>query len=91
MKSNTFKESLKYSYKKFDNRQFSNTLRKELKTLESGTYGEFGKKFTDLLNITAPINSKIIRFNSNVLMIKELRKDLWKDQNEETNLIEKQS
>ena len=76
MKSNILKGSLKSSYKKFDNGQFSNALREELKTLESGTYGEFRKKFTDPLNITAPIKSKIIRFNNNVLMTKELRKEI---------------
>ena len=76
MKSNIFKESLKSSYKKFDNGQFNNALRKELKNLESATYGEFGKKFTDPLNITAPSKSKIIRFNSNVLITKELRKQI---------------
>ena len=76
MKSNTFKGSLKYSYKKLENRQFSNALREELKTLESETYGDFGKKFTDLLNITSPIKSKIIRLNSNVIMTKELRKEV---------------
>ena len=47
MKSNILKGSLKSLYKKFDNGQFSNALREELKTLESGTYDEFRKKFTD--------------------------------------------
>ena len=81
MKSSIFKGSLKSLYKKFDNGQFSYALREELKILESGTYDEFGKKFTDPLNVTAPIKSKIIRFSSNLLMIKELRKEIMEDQN----------
>ena len=47
-----------------------------MKNLESATCGEFEKKFTDPLNITSPSKSKIIRFNSNVLITKELRKKI---------------
>ena len=38
-------------------------------------------KITNVLNTHAPIKTKMIRFNNNVFMTKELRKELWKDQN----------
>ena len=61
-------------YKKFDNECSSNVLREELETLEGDTYGEFENKFTNILNTHGPIKTKMIRFNNNVLMTKELRK-----------------
>ena len=66
-------------YKTFDNKCFSNASKKDLETLESDTYGQFEKKkITNVLNTDAPINTKTIRFNNNVLMTKELRKEIMK-------------
>ena len=36
------------------------------------------KKFTNVLNIRAPIRTKMIRFNNNVFITKELRKEIMK-------------
>ena len=71
MKSGIFKgppkKKIYRSYKKFDHECFSNALREELETLEGDTYGEFEKKFTNVLNTHAPIKTKMIRFNNNVI------------------------
>ena len=64
--------------KKFDNECFSNALREELETLEGDTYGEFEKKITNVLNTHATIKIKMIRFNNNVFMTEELRKEIMK-------------
>ena len=82
MKSGIFKgppkKKIYRSYKKFDHECFSNALREELETLEGDTYGEFEKKFTNVLNTHAPIKTKMIRFNNNVFITKELRKEIMK-------------
>ena len=82
MKSGIFKgphkKKIYWSYKKFDNECFRNALREELETLEGDTYDEFEKKITNVLNTTAPIKNKMIRFNNNVFMTKELRKEIMK-------------
>ena len=49
-----------------------------METLQGGTYGEFEKKFTNALNTHAPNKTKMIRFNNNVFMNKELRKEIMK-------------
>ena len=36
------------------------------------------KKITNVLNIHVPIKTKLIRFNNNVFMTKELRKEIMK-------------
>ena len=72
------KKKIYWSYKKFDHEYFSNALREELETLEVDTYGEFEKKFTNVLNTHAPIKTKMIRFNNNVFITKELRKEIMK-------------
>ena len=41
------------------------------------TYGELEKKFTNVLN-TKTIKTKMIRFNDNVFMTVELRKEIMK-------------
>ena len=41
------------------------------------TYGEFEKNFTNVLN-TKTIKTKMIRFNNNVFMTVELRKEIMK-------------
>ena len=48
-------------------------------------YGESEKK--NVLNIHAPNQTKMIRFNKKIFMTK-FRKDIMKSQNLETNLIE---
>ena len=77
MKSGIFKGPAKKkiyrSYKKFGNDCFSNALR-EMETLGNDTYGEFEKKNTNVLNIHAPIKTKMVTFSNNVFMTKELRK-----------------
>ena len=82
MKSGIFKGPPKKktyrSYKKFDHECFSNGLREELETLEGDTCGEFEKQFTNVLNTHASIKTKMIRFNNNVFMTKELRKEIMK-------------
>ena len=50
--------------------------RVELETLEGNIYGEFEKKITNVLNIHAPIKTIMIRFNNNVFMTKQLRKEI---------------
>ena len=81
MKSCIFKGPLKkkiyWWYKKFDRECFSNALREELQTLEGDTFGEFEKKTTNVLDSHAAIKTKLIRFNNNVFMTKELRKKNW--------------
>ena len=57
---------------------FSNALQKDLETLEGDTYGEFEKKFINVLNTHAPIKTKMIRFNNNLFMTKELRREIKK-------------
>ena len=52
------------------------TLREELKTLEGDTYGELEKKYTNLLNVHAQIKTKMTRFNNNVFITKELRREV---------------
>ena len=50
-----------------------------METLESDTYGELKKqKITNVWNIYAPIKTKLLRFNSNVFMTKELRTEIFK-------------
>ena len=75
MKSGIFKRPPKKkiyrSYKKFDNEYFSNALRQELETLEGDIYGEFEK--IAVLNTHATIKTKMIRFNNNLFMTKEIR------------------
>ena len=82
MKSGIFegppKKKIYRSYKKFDSERFSNTLREELETLEGYTCGEFEKKITNVLNTHAAVKTKMIGFNNNVFMIKELRKKIMK-------------
>ena len=56
----------------FDRECFSNALREELDTSEGDTFGKF-KKNTSALNTHATIKTKLIRFNKNVFMTKELR------------------
>ena len=82
MKSGIFKgppkKKIYRSYKTFPNECFSNALREELKTLEGDKYGEFEKTFTNVLNTHASIKIKMIRFNNNVFITKELRKEIMK-------------
>ena len=54
------------------------TLREELETLEDDKLGEFEKKLANVLNIYAPIKTKMIRCNNSVFMTKELRKYIMK-------------
>ena len=79
MKSGIFKGLPKkksyWCFRKFDYKCFSDALREELETL-GDTYGEFEKKFT-VLNTRAP-KTKMIRFNNNIFMTKELRKETMK-------------
>ena len=81
MKSDDFngppKKKVYRSYKKFDYKCFSNALREDLEILEGDTYGEFEKN-TNVLNTHAPIKIKMIRFNNNDFMTKELRKEIIK-------------
>ena len=85
MKSGIFKgphkKKIYRSYKQFDKESFSNALREELETLEGDTLGEFEKKITNVINTHVPIKTKKIRFNNNVLMTKELRKEIMKRSN----------
>ena len=75
MKSGIFKippkKKIYRSYKKFDNEYFSNALRQELETLEGDIYGEFEK--IAVLSTHATIKTKMIRFNNNLFMTKEIR------------------
>ena len=52
---------------KFDHECFSNALREELETLKGDTYDEFEKNL---------FKTKMIRFNNNGCMTKELRKEI---------------
>ena len=67
-----------WSYKKFDNDYFNIALREEFETLEVDTYGQFGKKFTNVLNTRASMKTKMIRLYNNAFMTKVLRKDIMK-------------
>ena len=49
-----------------------------METLEGDTYGKFEKKFTNILNTHATFKTKMKRFNNNVFMNKELRKEIMK-------------
>ena len=60
-------------------------LREELEILEGDTYGEFEKKFTNVLNAHAPIKTKMI--NKNVFMTKELRKYIMKRSKQRNNFM----
>ena len=60
-------------------------LREELETLEGDTYGEFEKKFTNVLNTHAPIKTEMI--NKNVFMTKELRKYIMKRSKQRNNFM----
>ena len=71
------KKKIYRSYKKFDCKCFSNALREELEILEGDTYGEFEEN-TNVLNTHASIKTKMIRFNNNDFMTKELRKEIIK-------------
>ena len=85
MKSGIFKgppeKKIYQSCKMFDHECFSNALREDFETLEGDTYGEFEKSSTNVWNTHAPIKTKMIRFNNSVFITKELRKEIWKDQN----------
>ena len=60
-----------------------------METLESDTYGELKKqKITNVWNIYAPIKTKLLRFNNNVFMTKELRTEIFKRSKLRKNLIE---
>ena len=72
------KKKIYRSYKKFDHECFINALREELETLEGDTYGEFKKRLTNVLNIHAPIKTKMKRFNNNAFMTMELGKEIMK-------------
>ena len=67
------KRKIYRSYKRFVNKCFSNALRKEFEALK----GEFEKKFA-VLNTCVSIKTKIITFNDNVFITKELRKEIMK-------------
>ena len=75
MKSGIFKGPYRF-FKKFDHECFSNALKEELETLHGDAYGEFEKK--TVLNTHVTIKTKMIRFNSNVFMTKELREESMK-------------
>ena len=47
-----------------------------METLEVDTYGEFERKFTNVLNTNAPMNSEMMRFSNNVFKIE--RKKIMK-------------
>ena len=49
-----------------------------METLEGDTYGKFEKKFTNVLKTHASMKTKMIKFNSNVFMTIELRKEIMK-------------
>ena len=79
MKSGIFegppKKKIYRSCKKFDHKCFSNALKEELEALEGDKYGDGEKKMLALfLNTLAPIKTKMIRFNNNIVMTKESRK-----------------
>ena len=58
-----------------------------METSEGDTFGKF-KKNTSALNTHATIKTKLIRFNKNVLMTKELRKEIMKRSKLRKKLIE---
>ena len=72
-KANLLPTTKYQSYKRFDNKSFSNALREEFETLK----GEFEKKFA-VLNTCVFIKIKMITFNNNVFITKELRKEIMK-------------
>ena len=47
-----------------------------METLEVDTYGEFERKFTNVLNTNAPMKSEMMRFSNNVFKIE--RKEIMK-------------
>ena len=47
-----------------------------METLEVDTYGEFERKFTNVLNTNAPMKSEMMRFSNNVFKIE--RKKIMK-------------
>ena len=72
-KSGSFKgrprEKIYRSYRFFNVETFKKTLSDELSRLESNAYSEFEKAFLTVINKQAPLKTKFIRRNNNLVMI----------------------
>ena len=84
MKSSSFKgppkKKVYRSYKNFSIDTFNDTLKINLDNIkDNNTYGVFEKTFLKILDKQAPLKTKILRYNNNSFMSKELRKNimLW--------------
>ena len=81
-KSGSFKGTLRikvfWSYKFFNIDNFKGILKQKLNNLSSTTYDDFEETFLSLLNKHAPLKKKILRYNNDPFMTKELRKKIMK-------------
>ena len=70
------------SYKNFDLDVFHNTLNLELHSIRNNnSHTLFEKKFLCVLNKQAPLKFKLLQYNNNPLMSKELRKGIMLQSN----------
>ena len=80
LKSGSFKGTPKIkiyrSHKKFELENFNGILKDKLENLTNDSYAEFEKVFLRELNKHAPLKKKILGYNSNAFMTKELRKEI---------------
>ena len=61
-------------YKRFDQKRLETELKLKLNSPKNLSYSTFQTVFLEVLNKIAPVKVKVLRFNSNVFMIKSLRK-----------------
>ena len=82
IKSGSFKDLPKKKthrgYKNFGITNFSNALRGNLQKVNDNTSKSFESIFLDALNISAPLKTKMLRFNGSAFMTKKLRKEIMK-------------
>ena len=67
-----------YPSYKFFSINYKSILNQKLNNLSSTTYDDFEETFLSLLNKHAPLKEKILRYNNDPFMTKELRKKIMK-------------
>ena len=67
------KKSYRY-YKNFDIAKFGNTLKGDLKRVNDNIYKNFEKVFLNALNNSAPLKTKMLRFNNSTFRSKKTEK-----------------